>query len=154
VLVHWILALHRIRMDAANPLAWDIGWLAVFGIVPLLAGLWLARRNGAQMNLHRGSVALLAAAVGLAGGFAVQSPRAPQGMSESAVLIVLPGHTAADAIAAAGDMQASLLWSDRAGKVWVVATARPQRALLQIRNGALVIHDAGFSAGCISSRRI
>lgn len=39
VLVHWALGLHRIRPDAETPLLWDIGWLATFGLFPLLIGL-------------------------------------------------------------------------------------------------------------------
>lgn len=39
VLVHWLLALHRIRPEAQSPLLWDIGWLATFGLLPLLVGL-------------------------------------------------------------------------------------------------------------------
>ena len=43
VLSHWLLGIHRIRMDTAYPLAYDIGWVALFGIVPLVAGWWLRR---------------------------------------------------------------------------------------------------------------
>src|SRR5690606_12976069 len=37
VLSHWLLGIHRIKMDAANPLAWDLAWLLIFGIIPLAA---------------------------------------------------------------------------------------------------------------------
>ncbi|WP_420225483.1 DUF2243 domain-containing protein [Pigmentiphaga litoralis] len=37
VIVHWVLGLHRVRMDASAPLAWDIGWLIIFGVA---TGLW------------------------------------------------------------------------------------------------------------------
>lgn len=43
VLVHWILGLHRIRMDVHDPLPWDLGWLAVFGLVPLALGIVILR---------------------------------------------------------------------------------------------------------------
>ena len=36
---HWILGLHRIRMDVEYPLIWDLFWLCNFGIVPLAIGL-------------------------------------------------------------------------------------------------------------------
>jgi uncharacterized membrane protein len=42
---HWFLGIHRIRMDAPNPLAWDLLWLAIFGLGPLIAGLLLSRRR-------------------------------------------------------------------------------------------------------------
>ena len=45
VLAHWLLQLHRIRPGAEWPLAWDLGWLAVFGLLPLAAAWALARRR-------------------------------------------------------------------------------------------------------------
>ncbi len=36
---HWLLGIHRIRMDAASPLAWDLAWAAAFGLAPLALGL-------------------------------------------------------------------------------------------------------------------
>ena len=47
VLAHWLLGLHRIRVEAENPLAWDLGWLGAFGVIPLVVGLGLARRGRA-----------------------------------------------------------------------------------------------------------
>lgn len=43
VLVHWLLGLHRIRPEAQSPLLWDIGWLATFGLLPLLIGVTLRK---------------------------------------------------------------------------------------------------------------
>ncbi len=45
VLVHWILGLHRIRMDTENLLFWDLLWFFAFGIVFIAAGWWLVRRT-------------------------------------------------------------------------------------------------------------
>ncbi len=39
VLVHWLLGLHRIRPAAETPLLWDIGWLVIFGVLPLIIGI-------------------------------------------------------------------------------------------------------------------
>lgn len=38
LIVHWLMGLHRIRPAAEVPLLWDIGWLAAFGLLPLLLG--------------------------------------------------------------------------------------------------------------------
>src|SRR4051794_8776730 len=43
VLVHWLVGIHRIRVGVPNPTLWDIGWLAVFGMPSLVAGVWLLR---------------------------------------------------------------------------------------------------------------
>ena len=45
VVFHWIVGIHRIRVDVLNPLAWDLGWIAVIGLPPLLAALLLLRRR-------------------------------------------------------------------------------------------------------------
>ena len=48
-LFHWVLGIHRLRVDVPDPLLYDIAWLAVFGAVPLIAGWLLFRstpRNG------------------------------------------------------------------------------------------------------------
>jgi uncharacterized membrane protein len=42
---HWVLGIHRIRMDSGNSLVWDLLWFGVFGILPLAVG-WLMRRTG------------------------------------------------------------------------------------------------------------
>ncbi|CAA7624006.1 DUF2243 domain-containing protein [Magnetospirillum sp. UT-4] len=44
VVSHWLLGIHRIRMDTEVPLAYDLAWVAVFGLLPFLAGAWLLRR--------------------------------------------------------------------------------------------------------------
>jgi uncharacterized membrane protein len=38
-LFHWIMGIHRIRVDVSDPLAWDIGWLVIFGLAVTAAGL-------------------------------------------------------------------------------------------------------------------
>ena len=44
LLSHWLTGIHRIKMNAENPLVWDIGWLVVFGLLPLWWGLRLRKR--------------------------------------------------------------------------------------------------------------
>ena len=38
ILSHWILGIHRIKIDADEPLLWDLAWFVVFGVVPLAVG--------------------------------------------------------------------------------------------------------------------
>ncbi|MBM0107817.1 DUF2243 domain-containing protein [Steroidobacter sp. S1-65] len=45
---HWLLGLHRIRMDADHPLGWDLLWFAIFGLVPFTLGLLLSRRPSSR----------------------------------------------------------------------------------------------------------
>jgi uncharacterized membrane protein len=44
VVVHWLLGLHHIRADSANPLFWDLLWLFLFGVLFVAAGWRLERR--------------------------------------------------------------------------------------------------------------
>lgn len=44
VLSHWVLGIHRIRMDSAHPLAWDLVWFVGFGVLPAVLGAWMLRR--------------------------------------------------------------------------------------------------------------
>ena len=46
LLFHWLLGLHRVRMDSAQPLAWDIGWLLLTGVLPLVLAWWLSHGAG------------------------------------------------------------------------------------------------------------
>lgn len=45
VLSHWILGIHRIRMDVENQLFWDLLWFAAFGLLPLALGLLMRRSS-------------------------------------------------------------------------------------------------------------
>ena len=77
---HWVLGIHRIRMNAANPLAWDLCWLALFGLVPLALGLWLrrGRGDGGDPGGAEGGrrVAGALAALAVLGGMAASRPPA------------------------------------------------------------------------------
>jgi len=41
---HWLVGIHRVRVDVPNPLFWDVAWLVAFGVPPLLAAWSLRRR--------------------------------------------------------------------------------------------------------------
>ena len=45
ILSHWILGIHRIKLDSPSPLAWDLFWLALFGLLPLVVSRWLLARR-------------------------------------------------------------------------------------------------------------
>jgi uncharacterized membrane protein len=40
---HWVLGIHRIKLDSPNPLMWDLVWFSVFGAIPFVLGLLLRR---------------------------------------------------------------------------------------------------------------
>jgi uncharacterized membrane protein len=66
ILVHWAIGLHRVRVDVSNPLPWDIGWLAVFGLLPLFAGFFLRKPPPSGADHTGRSRAMLSVAVATA----------------------------------------------------------------------------------------
>ena len=64
ILSHWVLGIHRIRMDVDNPLFWDLLWFVVFGLVPVTIG-WMMRRGGPKGSgrLMSSPLALVMAAI-------------------------------------------------------------------------------------------
>lgn len=41
VLSHWLIGIHRLRMDVPDPLPWELAWLALFGLLQRVAsGCW------------------------------------------------------------------------------------------------------------------
>ncbi|MBY0335280.1 MAG: DUF2243 domain-containing protein, partial [Acetobacteraceae bacterium] len=63
---HWIIGIHRVRVDVPDPLPWDLGWLAATGLPPLLLGAWLLRRPGRGEG-GRGAVAATVLALAVTG---------------------------------------------------------------------------------------
>ena len=141
---HWLLGIHRIRMDAASPLAWDLGWLAVFGLVPLAIGLRLRSRGGGGGGDR--SAAALVLAVAAIGGWAALPP-AERSFATVAFAPGVPPARAFEAAALAGD---GVIWSDAAGGVYVVAGVGPLDALRLLRRGALFVGGAGLPDGCLA----
>lgn len=148
LLSHWLLGLHRVRMDVADPLRWDLGWLAVFGLLPLALALWWRRRPPPSAPGHgRGAAAALGLAALLAGPLAAL-PAADAGQ----VLVVFaPGTAGARAFDALARLDARVLWA-RDG-VWAVQMAQPHQAWRLLADGALLVGQ-GPLAGCLGWTRL
>lgn len=150
VLVHWILGLHRIRMDTDNPLAWDLLWVFAFGLVPAAVG-WILRRggpgNGRRAPLAALSLTLTAA---VAGPLAALPPRD----SDTIMVVFRPGISAMEAYTALTERGAGILWHDRAGGVWAVRFATPGQSRGLYRQGALIVSNTWFAAGCLGWLRV
>ena len=148
VLSHWLLGIHRIRLDSDWPILWDLGWLAVFGILPLAGGVFLLRQAPAGPGRGPGMVALLALLAVGAGSWAL---RPPPGLPSTVVVFsrsVTPDRMAAN-LAQAG---ASILWSDPVSRVAIVDLP-PGRGLHLYARGALMVAGSGLPAGCFAWSR-
>lgn len=146
-LAHWVLGIHRVRLDTPDPLLWDLLWLAAFGLVPMALGAWLRKRPPGPGS-PTATIALLALATGVAGGWAL---REPPGQNFTAVVFA-PGTTPAQVFDALDASGARLLWTDRPMGVVLVAVPREKRWSLY-RHGAVLVSGTGLPAGCIAWSR-
>ena len=152
VVFHWIIGIHRIRVDVPDPLTWDIGWLVVTGLPPLLAGLWLLRRPappGSGMGTGGGGSAIaasLAALVLVAGPVAA---RPPAGVTTALVLFRadVTADAAFAAVIAAGGRVA---WSDPSAGLMAVDLRDGGSVLELYRGGALLVGRSAITGGCLS----
>ena len=154
LLSHWLLGIHRIRIDSANPLAWDLAWLVVFGLLPLFAGWrWMKRRGGTSGGGGmRGSAAmmlLLGAFTTAAGAWAL----VPAPGQDLTTVVFKPGAGPRDVFAALNAVDGRLVWSDRAMGVVVMAVPKERRWDLY-RHGALLVSGSGAPAGCFNWSRV
>lgn len=149
VVSHWVLGIHRVRIDAPNPLLWDLLWFFVFGIVPLAWG-WLVRRaGGAGPGDGRAAAATLALATLVAGPVAA----VPPGDQDEVMVLFAPGVSPAAAFDALARAEARVLWVDRSGGLWAVKLQDPQRSWGLYREGALIVSNSAIALGCVSWSR-
>lgn len=155
VAFHWILQLHHIKMDAANPLLWDAAWFVVFGVLLVLLGWRMQRGTGRPGSAARGhggkaaavSLALLAVTAGW------QVALAPANTGGDALVVFSPGVTSAQAFNAIGRINGKVVWADSAGAVWAVKLDAPEHARALYRSGALLVSHSAIALGCLSWSR-
>lgn len=144
---HWLLAIHRIRMDAENPLLWDVGWLALFGLVPLLWGLKL--RSGGEGGTGGRTVATLLAGITVLGAVGANRPSA--GSEGLTTIAFAPWVSDADAVRASLAASQTLVWSNGNGVV-VVSDISPAALPSLFKRGAMFVGGAGLPQGCLAYR--
>jgi uncharacterized membrane protein len=159
VLVHWILQLHRIRMDVDNPLLWDLLWLVPFGVLFVVAGFWLLRRlpppddGGSSRGTARSAAAGLALAVLVAGPVAALPPAGP-GQDDKSLVVFRPGMDFLDVVAATDAVGGRVVWRDAGEGVWLIALGPDARPATLYRHGALMVAAGPFAVGCLSWTRL
>lgn len=68
VLSHWILGIHRVKLDSPSPLMWDLIWFFAFALVPMLLGALLLRRKRGLSPVNPATLTVLARAGQHGGG--------------------------------------------------------------------------------------
>lgn len=147
VLSHWVLGIHRIRVDSAYPLLWDLGWLAVFGLLPLGIGWMLTRRGGGQ---GRGRPPVLPVAM-LCLGMGAWAMRPPPDMPLTAIVFRagLSAEQVTDVLDRAG---ATLVWAEPDMGI-VLVDMEPGQRLGLYRKGALLVGGSVLPTGCFAWSR-
>ena len=103
---HWLLGIHRIRVDVPDPLTYDLGWLAAFGLVPLAVTWWLLRSGGRDAGGGSGSAVALSLAALIGAGWASLPP--PN--SSTALVLFSAQGGSTEAFQAAHAANAAVIW--------------------------------------------
>ncbi|ABM34110.1 DUF2243 domain-containing protein [Paracidovorax citrulli] len=164
VLSHWVLGLHRVRDAAEIPLLWDVGWLAVFGLLPLWFG-WRARRgppagqggadvprpqDGSVPARSPGTPGRWLSAVLIVTGAALASVWPQAGRGGDVMVLFGPGVPAAAAMERLSAVDARVMWADRSGALWAVRLEDPAAARRLYGQGAWLVGDSRLRWGCLS----
>jgi uncharacterized membrane protein len=146
---HWLLGIHRIRMDSEMPLLWDLLWLGIFGLVPIIIGLW-SRRSGDGTGTGRPAALLLVLLTVLSG--AAQAFPPPTG--EPVVVLFRQGLAETDVMAAIEAVDGRLAGRDPTGTLWAVDLPQAASAAALYGRGALFVSGAWLPAGCLDYTRV
>lgn len=91
---HWVLGIHRIKLDAENPLPYGIGWLVLFGAIPLSIG-WMLKRGGPHDRAKPNAVVATIAVALVGAGYWCSLPAPGQ---EFTTIVFSPAVSQGDAL--------------------------------------------------------
>jgi uncharacterized membrane protein len=150
MLFHWILQLHRIRIESDSSLMWDLLWFFVFGVAFVAVGWMLKIRKATDKPSRpsRPGTLLMAIAIGVAGAGAL-AVLPPQGTT--ATIVLFKANTTPLQVSQALDaVEGRVLWADRSGTMWAINVEDKRRTTLLYRHGALLVSNASGALGCLS----
>lgn len=150
IVSHWLLGLHRIKMDSPNPLFWDLLWFVVFGVAVVAAGLLLRRRQGASSAHRRFAVSITLAITALAAGYVAALPPADL---KSYLVVMRPGADANDLLDGLTTAGGGFIWASRSGRLWLVQTKEPGDGRKLYAHGALLVTASPAALGCLAWTR-
>jgi uncharacterized membrane protein len=152
VLFHWVLVIHRIRVDSAYPLFWDIGWLVLFGPPFLFAAQAMRRRAAAVVGSPGkgpgvSSSAAMISVVTLGAGMVAALPPTD---TRTALVVFAPGTTPLQVLKAVDATDLRIVGSDRSATVWAVHAPLHSDAYKLYRHGAILVSGSMLSPGCFN----
>jgi uncharacterized membrane protein len=147
---HWILGIHRIRVNVPDPMLYDVAWLALLGLIPLIAGWLLLRAGGGIQPGHGKSAAAAMTLLALVGAPVASLP--PPG-TNGALVLLKPGASAATAFNVAARAQAPILWADPRGRMMAVSIESPGTIGRLYGEGVMLVTRSPALAGCAAAIR-
>jgi uncharacterized membrane protein len=139
---HWLLGIHRIKLNSASPLLWDLVWFVTFGLLPLVAGM-LTLRGRTHVPGRPAALGLAAAAM-IGGSWAARPPAD----SNTTIAVFRPDMSDGQVINAVAESGGRLLWQSRG--VWAVRWADEGKGSTLYRSGALFVSSSALGAGCLA----
>jgi uncharacterized membrane protein len=149
VLSHWLLGIHRIRMDAADPLLWDLIWFFAFGVAVTAAGYFLRRRAPPYGPNTRHAPLVLILAVLSAGPIAALPPPG----TSTVLVIAKPGVGPAEILDGIVAVNGGALWFDRSGTLWVIRPGPHADPGILYDYGALWVTRSALAFSCLAWSR-
>lgn len=147
VLSHWLLGLHRIRMDTDTPIVWDVAWLVAFGIAPLVVAYFLPPANGSPRGAAA-AVMIVTIAAGVAAG---AGPRFSE--ATETIVVFREGLEPAQMMNAVLQADASVRWTNAGGTIWGVDGVSWRGLAMLYANGALLVSTTPAAGGCLAWTR-
>ncbi|MBB5710598.1 DUF2243 domain-containing protein [Sphingomonas xinjiangensis] len=154
---HWVLGIHRIRVNVENPLLYDLAWFILLGLVVAAIGWAVLRRasgngpdstaTGSTSTTPSGRTAALAATAALL----LSAPLASLPSDTGSTLVVFrPGTSTGTAINTVLASGSSLVALDPSGRFAVVKLPQRSATLALYRSGALFVTSSAALAGCLA----
>ncbi|MGJ9420312.1 DUF2243 domain-containing protein [Massilia sp. CMS3.1] len=144
ILSHWVLGIHRVRLDSDKVLFWDLLWFVVFGVAFVALGWWLRRGNGSTGG--RGGAAALVLAVLVGAPVAALPP--PD--VNTVMVFFKPGTLPAQVFAGIEAVDGRILWSSPSGDVWALDVRDRSKTDLLYQHGAWVVSNSALAIGCLA----
>jgi uncharacterized membrane protein len=144
VLFHWIFGIHRIRVNVESPLTYDVAWLAILGLAPLLVGMLILRRRVIRAGTHGQTTGALIGLLALGGG---AWSTLPQPGERSTLVVTAPGRSV-DVLNSALASGARLKWLDSDAGILLITEMQPRMDAALYRTGALFVTRSPALAGC------
>lgn len=138
---HWILGIHRIRMDAESPLFWDLTWFFTFGLVPLLIGFLNKRKRGSGASKIVMSIVTLTFVAAYLTIF-------PLRQNDVTIALFPSIISSASAFAAIISVDGEIIWTDESEQVWVIRSDTKNISMRLLSKDAILVSGNGVLGGC------